>query len=115
MNRTERVRASGNRNKRPGLLLSLIVVPTLALLVFLIAWAYSARDWTWFALLLAASIGLVAFVAAPHLFSLSDRRDGQSVCVEMPSAHGLQEKVVERHSSAGIGASTASKAPDRSA
>jgi hypothetical protein len=116
MDSTEQARPSGTRRNRSSiLLLSLIALPAFGLLVYLVVWAYLEQEWTWFALLLAATVGLIAVATSPHLFSLSDRRDGQGLCVEMPPPPGLPEKVVDRRSSTGVGANTAKKAPDRSA
>ena len=118
MDSTKQVRPSGERRNRHSiLLLSLIVVPALALLVYLVAWAYLEHEWTWFALLLAAGVGLIAVATAPQLFSLSDRRDGQGLCVEMPPpAYGIPEKVVARKSRAGATKRDSEiKAPNRSA
>jgi hypothetical protein len=54
-----------------------ILLPTLAFVVYLAYWAYTVADWTWFGLLLAASVGLLAFAAAPDLFSLSEAGEPQ--------------------------------------
>ena len=64
--------APGSNRGLSRLLIAAILVPTLALIIYLTVWAYRVGDWTWFALLLATALGLLAFVAAPQLFSLSE-------------------------------------------
>jgi hypothetical protein len=59
------------------LLVAAILVPALAFVGYLAYWAYTVTDWTWFGLLLAAGIGLLAFAAAPELFSLSEGEEPQ--------------------------------------
>lgn len=58
-------------------LVAAILLPALTFVLYLAYWAYTVADWMWFALLLAASVGLLAFAAAPDLFSLTDAGEPQ--------------------------------------
>src|SRR5690242_8439136 len=107
----ERMRVhDGGRRGPSRKLVAAIVVPVLALLAFLIAWAFSVREWTWFSLLIAAAVGVSAFVISPDLFSINDT---ESLKHEW-QVHTREQKVLARASSA-VNKSQASKAPDKSA
>jgi hypothetical protein len=76
-------------------LVAAILIPVLALVGALTVWAYRVRDWTWFGLLLAAAVGLIAFVIAPDLFSITGQQRPDEWCLTMP--HGApQTKSAER-------------------
>jgi hypothetical protein len=97
-----------------------VLVPALALLAYLTVWAYRVRDWTWFSLLLAAGIGLLAFAAAPQLFSLAEAKPASSPyewCRTMTSPQ-QSDKIREHVTATTCGPSNPirkTKAPDRTA
>jgi hypothetical protein len=68
-----RARVSGRRQNEPSaLLVSMIVSPTIGLLLGLVVWAYLVRDWKWFVLLIVAGMGIVFYIVSPQLFSIRD-------------------------------------------
>lgn len=109
------------RRRGPSrLVVACILVPALGFVGYLAYWAYTVADWTWFGLLLAAGVGLLAFASAPQLFSLSEAEEPQkladwSIAMSPPKARGT---VASRATTAGAEHQTISpqpKAPNRTA
>jgi hypothetical protein len=89
------------------------VAPVLALLAGLILWAFSVRDWTWFSLLIAAAIGVSAFVVAPDMFSISNSTAPEEWCLTKPPSH--RPDTLKRRAGADAAGDRDSHAPNRSA
>jgi len=70
MQGNEPVSGGGGRKGVSRLVLTLVLAPVLLVVGYLAWWSYDAGEWTWFALLLAAGIGLLILTIAPDLFSL---------------------------------------------
>ena len=112
-----RARVSGRRQNEPSaIVVSMIITPTLALLLGLVVWAYVVRDWEWFVLLIVAGTGAVFYIVSPQLFSIREDYSARdwSLTASPPRERA---RVTRQHPpAAGRTASeTTPKIPDRTA
>jgi hypothetical protein len=107
---------SGRQNEPSALLVSMIVTPTLALLLALIVWAYLVRDWKWFVLLIVAGAGVVFYIVSPQLFSIREDYSAREWCLTTSPPRERARVAGQRPTPAARTASeTTPKIPDRTA